>query len=102
MFSLYLICRLTWSDARLTMFNLNGDENLNTIPLTDRQDLWVPEMVFFNTEEKRESLNDHKAFATTERLGDYELSRKQQIRNAYIYKGIDNPITISRYIKFNK
>ena len=59
--------RLTWSDRRLTMLNLKEDEDLNTLTSEYRGRIWMPQIVFYNTQDKLESLNDDKAFATIRR-----------------------------------
>ena len=41
-------------------------------------------------------MNDEKAFARAEVKSQYELSSLSQRNNYYIFKGSDNPLTISR------
>ena len=94
--NLQMVTRLSWRDERLTMLNLKEDEDLNTLTPEFRSKLWMPEVVFYNTEEKLESLNDGKAFATIRRDGSFTRSDEQALRNSYIFRGEDNPITLSR------
>ncbi len=83
-------------DKRLTFNNLKKEINLNTLIPVYRDSIWIPEIVFYNTQDKVESLNDEKAFATIERVGDFEQSPRRQLQSSYIFKGSENPITISR------
>ncbi len=94
--SLQLQLQLSWIDNRLTMSNLKDDKNLNTLTLDFRSRIWIPEIVFYNTQDKMESKNDKKAFATITREGGFVPSPGSQLENAYIFKGAENPITISR------
>ena len=78
------------------MTNLNENDHLNTLTLESRQEIWIPQVVFYNTEIKTESLNDVKAFATVHRQGDYLRESGSKLHNAYLYKGQENPITLTR------
>jgi hypothetical protein len=53
-------------------------------------------VVFYNTREKLESLNDEKAFVTITRLGGYEMSSRDHLQNFYTFNGAENPLSISR------
>ncbi len=88
--------RLTWTDRRLTFVNLKADRDLNTLIPLYRNRIWIPELVFHNTEDKAETLNDERAFATISRQGEFRQSPRSELRNAYIFKGSENPLTISR------
>ncbi len=94
--SLQIVLRLTWTDKRLTFMNLKMDKDLNTLIPLYRNKIWIPELVFYNTQKKLESLNDEKAFATISRQGSFKRSSQSELQNAYIFKGSENPLTISR------
>ena len=83
-------------DPRLTMTDLNLQDNLNTLTLESRQKIWIPQVIFYNTEIKTESLNDHKAFAYVHRMGSYKWQNDTYLHNSYLFKGSENPITLSR------
>ena len=53
-------------------------------------------MVFFNTNDKEESINDDKLFAAIERKGTYQLNSFTDLMISHTYKGEENPIVISR------
>ncbi len=88
--------RLSWTDRRLTLLNLKTEKNLNTLIPAFRQKIWIPHVVFYNTQKKVDSLNDDKAFATISRLGSFKQSPRTQLDNAYFFEGSENPLTISR------
>ncbi len=83
-------------DGRLTMLDLNRENSLNTLSLKSREEIWIPQIVFYNTEIKTESLNDNKAFASVLRDGTYQRRNLSYLHNAYVYKGTENPIALSR------
>ncbi len=78
------------------MINLNMNDHLNTLTLEARQEIWIPQVVFYNTESKTESVNDVKAFAKVRREGNYLRETSSRIHNAYLFKGQENPITLTR------
>ncbi len=54
------------------------------------------QIVFYNTNDKEESLNDDKAFVSIARKGQSKLSPNSDLHKYQIFKGSDNPITITR------
>jgi len=69
---------------------------MNTLTENFKSKIWIPEIVFDNTQSKLESLNDPKAFATIERKGIFIPSKSSELKIAQIFEGGKNPITISR------
>ncbi len=94
--AIQLEASLSWRDERLTMYNLKERTDLNTLTTRERNLLWIPEVVFSNTEDKLETMNDNKAYMTISRLGGFRRSRTTELENAYAYRGRDNPLRISR------
>ena len=46
------LCEIFSSSHRLTMYNLKKDEDLNTLTQSERSQLWIPQIVFYNTDQK--------------------------------------------------
>ena len=88
--------QLTWQDTRLTMQNLKNDKNLNTLTENQRREIWIPELVFHNTQQKLKTLVDQESFVTITKNGNAVRSDKSQLHNAYYYRGDENPLTIAR------
>ncbi len=78
------------------MTDLNARHDLNTLTLESRREIWIPQVVFYNTEVKTESLNDRKAFASVRRSGSYQRRNSSYLHNARLFKGGENAITLSR------
>ncbi len=93
---LQLEVTLNWYDGRLAMYNLKDDTDLNTLTTEERDSIWIPQVVFFNTEEKISTLSDEKSYLTVAKFGSYKRSNVAHLDNAFVYKGRDNPLSISR------
>ena len=50
-------------DFRLKFHNMKTNINMNTLTNTEKEGIWVPSLVFSNTEEQANTVNDPKAFA---------------------------------------
>ena len=98
--SLQLRLKLSWTDPRLTMFNLNDAADMNTLTMEARQKIWIPQVIFHNTQHKEESLNDEKAIVTIDRQGPFIVPPKSLIHNAYVFEGSQNQIGIERIYSF--
>ncbi len=85
-----------WRDRRLTFYNLKNGRNFNTLKVRERSQLWIPEIIFYNTKDKTETLNDNKAYLTVLREGRHKRTPMATLENAYIYEGKQNPLIISR------
>lgn len=78
------------------MVDLNEESTLNSLSIDQREDIWLPKIVFYNTEVKSETVNDEKASAIVHRNSDYTRRNMSYQQNAYVYQGNQNPITLSR------
>jgi len=59
--------------------------------------LWIPELVFDNTENKAKTLIDDEATITIEKQGDFYLSGLEEYTNREYNRGSENKITLSRF-----
>ena len=87
---------LTWFDPRVRFRGLRRDESENILTNSEAQQLWVPSLTFVNTEKQDKTVLDNRTMITVERIGNYRTSTDNQIKNEYVYSGIDNPMTMSR------
>ena len=91
-----------WFDGRLTWNDLNDDDFLN-IPDEDMIDnLWVPKIIFENTENKFISPLDEKAIILVKKQGNYTLASVHEMEEIAYYKGSENSLQYSRdfYLRF--
>ena len=52
---------LQWYDGRLQYFNLKDDQTMNTVVFEETQKIWVPGIIFQNTESQKKSQNDDES-----------------------------------------
>ena len=88
--------RLTWVDARLEFYNIKLDETMNVITIEELHRIWLPIIIFHNTERGQRTINDDESFATINRTGLGTGSDSSISEDIDIYKGSENSISMSR------
>ena len=88
--------QLTWVDARLELYNIKADESKNIISMEELNRIWLPVIIFHNTERGQRSENDEESFATISRTGQGRGSDSSVSEDIDIYKGSENKISMSR------
>ena len=99
LFSCQLRLFLTWMDQRLQFNNLKMESNQNSLSLEEKDALWIPRVIFENTELRNGIINDDKSSVTIDSLGDFEVAKDDTLDNTMIFKGGENPITLARAYK---
>ena len=94
--SLKFLLESTWKDSRIKYYNLKEDEELNTLIYSERQKIWVPRILFFNTREDFTSINDEEAFAKVIRSKNGSLLNLETSEDILAYKGSENDVKIQR------
>ena len=94
--SLKLNLEESWKDARLQYYNLKEDEELNTLMFSEKQQIWVPRILFSNTREDFTSKNDKQAFAKVIRSKNGSLLSLEKNEDILEYKGAENEVKINR------
>ena len=69
---------------------------MNTLTKVEKEKLWVPKVVFSNTEEKMNTKRDDKAFVVVSRDSNFSHSDATAKDNIYIFEGRDSPLITSR------
>ena len=88
--------RMTWVDARLDFYNIKLKETMNVITRDELNKIWLPQIIFDNTEEGQITINDDKVSATINRTGQGTGSDTSISEDIDIYRGSENSITLSR------
>ena len=88
--------RMTWVDARLDFYNIKLDETMNVISNSELNRIWLPIIVFHNTERGQRTINDEESFATINRTGEGRGSDSSISEDIDIYKGSENSISMTR------
>jgi hypothetical protein len=62
---IHMHLNVIWIDPRLDYIDLKANSWLNTITMEQKDQLWMPSLIFFNTEDKTEAnFKDDSSFAT--------------------------------------
>jgi hypothetical protein len=62
---IHMHLNVIWIDPRLDYIDLKENSWLNTITMEQKDQLWMPSLIFFNTEDKTEAnFKDDSSFAT--------------------------------------
>ena len=89
------ILHMKWFEGRTNFLNLreSGTNNLNN---QEMELLWIPKIVFYNTKERLETIVDAKTSMGVKRMGNFTVAK-----NKLVFKGLENPISVSRFYKTN-
>merc|ERR1719193_1117343 len=87
---------LEWYDYRIKYFNLKGTRSQNALALQDVQRLWIPFLVFDNTERNEATKGTEDTELTLTREGDYIGSTDDNVEEINIFEGQFNRITFEQ------
>ena len=87
---------LRWYDSRLSFNNLREDKGTNSMGPDEKISIWFPSFVFFNTQQKLESIVDGKSLISVERNGEGTLADSTFTEAKLVYKCKENPIVYER------
>ena len=88
---------LNWFESRLRFKNLKNDMNLNSFLPNENHEVWVPELIFVNTENKPSTITDDRTSIKVEKKGDYKLSLSSENENIQYFEGAENPLEMKRF-----
>ena len=87
---------LAWKENRATYYNLKFDEILNALTQTDIGELWLPEVIFENTDQKDSTrLGETWEWTTSvvvRREGNFVRSGLDKVDETEIFKGSENSL----------
>ena len=96
-FQVQFFLHFSWYDPRLIFFNLKEDSGLNALSPEEKQQIWVPALVFSNTENRLSTLVDEDSTVTIERRGTYTVPDITELENRHFFSGSGNQITLTRF-----
>ena len=88
---------INWFESRLRFKNLKDDMNLNSFLPTENHEVWVPELIFVNTENKPSTITDDRTSIKVEKRGDYIRSLSSENENIQYFEGSKNPLEMKRF-----
>ena len=95
-FNVKIRLTLSWYDRRLEFYNLKADTKNNLLSLDEKVLLWIPGVIFGNTDQNEAVLNDVKSTVNIKRLGNYTKSPLSSIQETAVYEGAQNALIYSR------
>ena len=95
-FKLKFQLALSWYDFRLIYHNLKESRIANSPSLEEVQKLWIPSIIFGNTENNDVIASDPLAKVTISKEGVFDLSSETVVDEINIFKGSENKITFDK------
>ena len=94
---------LEWYDKRVTFSNLKPKDFTNLVEYEKASDLWIPPLIFNNTNEGVKVVVDHIADLFVNKRGLPMMARRSSVNEDYLYAGADNAFVyrISYDLKYN-
>ena len=95
-FALKFVLSLDWIDNRLSYVSLNPNSDLNSLNEEEKERIWVPQLIFLNTRDNKETLNDGKTMIQIERQGDLTVAKENDLDNEFSFEGSQNRLMLQR------
>ena len=89
-----------WIDPRLVYENLKRNTDLNVLSEDETKAIWTPQIVFYNTKGKEESVADHRSILSVIPVEDFKFKKTDQTSFENINLKMD-PMT-GRCAKYEK
>ena len=87
-----------WIDPRLVYKNLKRNTDLNVLSEDETDAIWTPQIVFYNTKGKEESVADERTILSVIPGEDFTFERTDQTtyENIYMFQGSENNLKLSK------
>ena len=73
MLQLKFSLRMTWVDARLEFYNIKLDQTMNVISIEELDRIWLPIIIFHNTERGQRSITDDESHFEKDSKARYQI-----------------------------
>ena len=87
-----------WIDPRLVYKNLKRNTDLNVLSEDETDAIWTPQIVFYNTKGKEESVADERTILSVIPGEEFKFERTDQttFENIYMFQGGENNLKLSK------
>ena len=87
-----------WIDPRLVYKNLKRNTDLNVLSEDETDAIWTPQIVFYNTKGKEESVADERTILSVIPGEEFKFDRTDQTtyENIYMFQGGENNLKLSK------
>ena len=97
---LRFILTMEWKDARVEFLNLRSDSKRNLLSKAEKNSIWTPSLVFYNTLNKEETELDYYSNLFVKMSGGFVYAQPNVIDEAMIFQGSENSFFYERtYMK---
>ena len=90
------ILQMEWFDSRIKMQNLNEDMQLNVLGNNERNDPWVPVVIFDNHNKRKRVLIDGNTSLVVRKEGNGTYNNLEELERATVFNGEENPFVYER------
>ena len=87
---------MVWYDYRLKYHNLKQERSLNSLSREEIERLWIPFVVFSNTQKQESTKGGDDTEVTITREGNFSESSVYVMEEINIFEGVDNRITFQQ------
>ena len=87
---------MVWYDYRLKYHNLKQERSLNSLSREEIERLWIPFVVFSNTQKQESTKGGDETEVTITREGDFAETSVHNLEEINIFEGVDNRITFQQ------
>ena len=87
---------MVWYDYRLKYHNLKQERSLNSLSREEIERLWIPFVVFSNTQKQESTTGGLETEVTITREGNFTESPHNVMEEINIFEGMDNIITFQQ------
>ena len=87
---------MVWHDYRLKYHNLKREQSLNSLAREEIDNLWIPYVVFANTENQESTKGDDESQVTITREGNFYESSVNVMEEINVFEGVQNSITFQQ------
>ena len=96
-FQVQFYLTMKWFESRLIFNNLKDDISLNNFLPSENQAIWVPQLIFENTNVKPRTRADDLTSIKVKKLGQFVPSDISETQNTQYFSGSENQIQMSRF-----
>ena len=75
---------MEWKDPRITFWNLKNDTTLNIMTSSEKESIWMPTLMFFNTDKKSRTIMDQETLVYIKKGGQFSINEPNEIDNIYL------------------
>ena len=90
------ILQMEWFDSRIKMQSLNEDMQLNVLVSKERNDPWLPIVIFNNHNKRKRLLLDDNTSLVVRKEGNGSRNSYEDLERAWVFNGEENPFVYER------